>query len=162
LGVRLCESGQRVAVLAIDPSSSLTHGSILGDKTRMERLARHPNAFIRPSPTGGALGGGARKTRESITRCGAGGLGVIWIETVGVGQSEITVRSMTDCFVLLALAGAGDELQAIKKGIVELADLIAITKADGPNRERALAAQADYRRALRYLSPASADWHTRV
>jgi LAO/AO transport system kinase len=162
LGVQLCERGQRVAVLAIDPSSSLTRGSIMGDKTRMEQLARHPNAFIRPSPTGGALGGVARKTRESMVLCEAAGFDTVLIETVGVGQSEVAVRSMTDCVVLLALAGAGDELQAIKKGIVELADLIVITKADGPNRERAQAARADYLRALRYLSPGSAEWQARV
>ncbi|GAB4161950.1 MAG: methylmalonyl Co-A mutase-associated GTPase MeaB [Roseiflexaceae bacterium] len=162
LGVRLGEAGQQIAVLAVDPSSSRTHGSILGDKTRMERLSRMPNAYIRPSPTGGALGGVARKTRESMIVCEAAGFTTILVETVGVGQSETTVRAMTDCFVLLALAGAGDELQAIKKGVVELADLVVLTKADGENRARAEAARADYLRALRYIAPATVGWQTQV
>ncbi len=161
LGMQLCEQGLHVAVLAVDPSSSQTHGSILGDKTRMARLSHAPNAFIRPSPTGGTLGGVTRKTRESIIVCEAAGYTIVLVETVGVGQSETAVKSMTDCFVLLALAGAGDELQAIKKGIVELADLIVITKADGDNREHALAAAAEYSRALRYLAHNS-QWPTRV
>jgi LAO/AO transport system kinase len=162
LGTQLCERGQRVAVLTVDPSSSLTHGSILGDKTRMERLSRMENAFIRPSPTGGALGGVTRKTRESIIVCEAAGFETILVETVGVGQSEIAVHAMTDCFVLLALAGAGDELQALKKGVVELADLIVITKADGANREQAMAAKADYLRAMRYLAPTTMNWRVPV
>ena len=161
LGMMLCEAGKHVAVLAVDPSSSQSHGSILGDKTRMDRLSQAPNAFIRPSPTSGTLGGVTRKTRESIVVCEAAGYDLVLIETVGVGQSETMVRSMTDCFVLLALAGAGDELQAIKKGIVELADLIVITKADGTNREKARAAGAEYRHALRYLTPSS-EWVPRV
>jgi LAO/AO transport system kinase len=127
----------------------------------MERLSHAPNAFIRPSPTGGTLGGATRKTRESIIVCEAAGYNIVLVETVGVGQSETAVKSMTDCFVLLALAGAGDELQAIKKGIVELADLIVITKADGDNRERALVAAAEYSRALRYLAHDS-QWPARV
>ncbi|MBJ7325867.1 MAG: methylmalonyl Co-A mutase-associated GTPase MeaB, partial [Chthoniobacterales bacterium] len=121
-GLYLCAAGHRVAVLAVDPTSIVSGGSILGDKTRMEKLSRHPSAYIRPSPSGGALGGVTRKTREAITLCAAAGYGVILIETVGVGQSEIAVRSMTDFFLLLALTGAGDELQGIKKGIVEMAD----------------------------------------
>jgi LAO/AO transport system kinase len=132
-GLYLCEQGHRVAVLAVDPTSVVSGGSILGDKTRMEKLSRHPAAYIRPSPSGGALGGVTRKTRETITLCEAAGYDVILIETVGVGQSEIAVRSMTDFFLLLALTGAGDELQGIKKGIVEMADAIAVTKADGDN-----------------------------
>jgi len=162
LGTQLCENGQRLAVLTVDPSSSRTHGSILGDKTRMERLSRMQNAFIRSSPTGGALGGVTRKTRESIIVCEAAGFEIILVETVGVGQSEIAVHDMTDCFVLLALSGAGDELQALKKGVVELADLIVITKADGPNREQILAARADYLQALRYLAPATTNWRVPV
>jgi LAO/AO transport system kinase len=162
LGVRLGEAGRQIAVLAVDPSSSRTHGSILGDKTRMERLSRMPNAYIRPSPTGGALGGVARKTRESMLVCEAAGFEIMLVETVGVGQSETTVRAMTDCFVLLALAGAGDELQAIKKGVVELADLVVLTKADGENRTHAEAARADYLRALRYIAPATVGWQTHV
>jgi LAO/AO transport system kinase len=162
LGMQLVAQKHTIAVLAVDPSSSLSHGSILGDKTRMPQLAQSPNAFIRPSPAGGALGGVARKTRESIIICEAAGFDTIIVETVGVGQSETTVRAMTDCFVLLALAGAGDELQAIKKGVVELADLIVVTKADGENRTRAQAARADYLRALRYLSPTIDGWRTQV
>jgi LAO/AO transport system kinase len=162
LGVLLCERGQRVAVLAVDPSSSVTRGSILGDKTRMEALAQHPNAYIRPSPTGGSLGGVTRKSRETMLICEAAGFDVILVETVGVGQSEIAVRAMVDFFLLLMLAGAGDELQGIKKGIMELADALLITKADGDNRTRATAAQADYNRALHYLAPATPGWRTRA
>ena len=158
LGTMLCERGHRVAVLAIDPSSSISRGSILGDKTRMERLARHPNAYIRPSPSGGSLGGVARKTRETLLLCEAAGFDIILVETVGVGQSETAVRGMVDFFLLLMLAGAGDELQGIKKGVIELADALLITKADGDNRQRALAAQAEYRHALRYLTPATPGW----
>lgn len=161
-GVYLIEQGHRVAVLAIDPSSSLSRGSILGDKTRMEELTRLPEAFIRPSPTGGTLGGVARKTRESMIVCEAAGFDVILVETVGVGQSEIAARSMVDMFLLLLLTGAGDELQAVKKGIVEIADALIITKADGDNRVRAMGARADYMRALRFLPPVTADWKPQV
>lgn len=158
LGTMLCERGHRVAVLAIDPSSSISRGSILGDKTRMERLARHPNAYIRPSPSGGSLGGVARKSRETLLLCEAAGFDIVLVETVGVGQSETAVRGMVDFFLLLMLAGAGDELQGIKKGVIELADALVITKADGDNRARAMAAQAEYRHALRYLTPATPGW----
>lgn len=162
LGLLLIEKGRRVAVLAVDPTSSVTGGSILGDKIRMERLAREPNAFIRPSPTGGTLGGVTRKSRETILVCEAAGFDVILVETVGVGQSETAVRSMVDFFLLLLLAGAGDELQGFKKGIVELADALLINKADGDNIARARAAQADYNQALRYLTPATEGWQTRA
>ncbi|WP_322816348.1 methylmalonyl Co-A mutase-associated GTPase MeaB [Chloroflexus sp.] len=158
LGTMLCERGHRVAVLAIDPSSSISRGSILGDKTRMERLAHHPNAYIRPSPSGGSLGGVARKSRETLLLCEAAGFDIVLVETVGVGQSETAVRGMVDFFLLLMLAGAGDELQGIKKGVIELADALVITKADGDNRARAMAAQAEYRHALRYLTPATPGW----
>ena len=161
-GCFLCERGHRVAVLAIDPSSTMTGGSILGDKTRMERLSRHPNAFIRPSPSGGTLGGVARKTRESIAVCEAAGFDMIILETVGVGQNEITVRSMCDMMLLLMITGAGDELQGMKKGIIEFADALIINKADGDNRQRALMAQAEYRQALHYLTPMTEGWATRV
>lgn len=162
LGMMLVEQGHRVAVLAVDPTSSVTGGSILGDKTRMEKLARQPDAFIRPSPTGGALGGVARKTRESMLVCEAAGFDVILVETVGTGQSEIAVRAMVDFFLLLLVPGAGDELQGIKKGIVELADAILINKADGENKIPAEAARAEYNRALHYLTPATAGWRTRA
>jgi LAO/AO transport system kinase len=162
LGTMLCERGHRTAVLAVDPSSSISRGSILGDKTRMERLSRHPNAYIRPSPTGGSLGGVARKSRETLLLCEAAGFDIVLVETVGVGQSEIAVRGMVDFFLLLMLAGAGDELQGIKKGIIELADALLITKADGDNRTRALAAQAEYTHALRYLTPATEGWRPRA
>ncbi len=162
LGLRLCENGHRVAVLAVDPSSTVTRGSILGDKTRMEQLSRDRHAFIRPSPSGGTLGGVTRKSRETMLVCEAAGFDIILVETVGVGQSETTVRSMVDCFLLLMLAGAGDELQGIKKGIMELADAILINKADGDNKLRALAAKAEYNRALRYLAPATEGWQTRA
>ncbi|MFQ3631724.1 methylmalonyl Co-A mutase-associated GTPase MeaB [Roseiflexus sp.] len=162
LGTMLCERGHRVAVLAVDPSSSISRGSILGDKTRMERLARHPDAYIRPSPTGGSLGGVARKSRETLLLCEAAGFDIVLVETVGVGQSESAVRGMVDFFLLLMLAGAGDELQGIKKGIIELADALLITKADGDNRARALAAQAEYTHALRYLTPATEGWRPRA
>lgn len=158
----LCDAGARVAVLAVDPSSSLSGGSILGDKTRMETLARREEAFIRPSPTGGALGGVARKTRETILLCEAAGFDWVIVETVGVGQSEIEVRSMVDCLVLLMLAGAGDELQGIKKGIVEIADILAVNKADGANLPRARLARAELDRALAYLSPATEGWRPPV
>ncbi|EGO61932.1 methylmalonyl Co-A mutase-associated GTPase MeaB [Acetonema longum] len=160
LGCRLCERGHKVAVLAVDPSSTVTRGSILGDKTRMEQLTRQPNAFIRPSPSGGTLGGVARKSRETMLLCEAAGYDIILVETVGVGQSEVTVRSMVDFFLLVVLTGAGDELQGMKKGVMELADLIAVNKADGDNRLRALAARADYERILHYIRPATEGWRT--
>ena len=144
LGLRLVEDGHRVAVLAVDPSSSVSKGSILGDKTRMEKLAASDSAFIRPSPTGGSLGGVARKTREAILVCEAAGYDVVLVETVGVGQSETTVAEMVDFFLVLKLAGAGDELQGIKRGILELADLIAINKADGENLQAAESARAEF------------------
>ncbi len=158
LGCCLLDLGFRLAVLAVDPSSSITGGSILGDKTRMERLSRDKRCFIRPSPTGGALGGVARKSRETLLVCEAAGFDLILIETVGVGQSEITVRSMVDFFLLLMLAGAGDELQGIKKGIIELADAVIITKADGENKSRAEVARSEYERAIHYTQPAVEGW----
>ena len=158
LGSRLCIAGKRVAVLSVDPSSPITHGSILGDKARMETLSRQPNAFIRPSPSGGELGGVARRTRETIVLCEAAGFEVVIVETVGVGQSEVLVRGMVDCFVVLLLAGAGDELQGIKKGIIELADVLAVNKADGDNRVRAEAARNEFARALHYLSAPEGTW----
>ena len=145
-------------MLAVDPSSSRTGGSILGDKTRMARLAIDPNAFIRPSPASGTLGGVAAKTRETMLLCEAAGYDVLIVETVGVGQSETTVADMTDFFLVLMVAGAGDELQGIKKGIVEIADMIAVNKADGDNIARAKLAAADYRGALHILVPHSANW----
>jgi LAO/AO transport system kinase len=151
-----------VAVLAVDPTSVVSGGSILGDKTRMEKLSRHPAAYIRPSPSGGALGGVTRKTRETITLCEAAGYDVILIETVGVGQSEIAVRSMTDFFLLLALTGAGDELQGIKKGIVEMADAIAVTKADGDNLVAAERLQLELSQVLHLLAPATVGWKPEV
>ncbi|HMO56209.1 MAG TPA: methylmalonyl Co-A mutase-associated GTPase MeaB [Roseiflexaceae bacterium] len=162
LGLLLIAQGRRPAVLAVDPSSSRTHGSILGDKTRMEQLTRAPEAFIRPTAAGNTLGGVARRTRETIMLCEAAGFDTIIVETVGVGQSEIAVRAMVDCFVLLLLAGGGDELQGIKKGIVEIADLLLITKADGAHRELALGARAEYMHALRYLAPAESGWRPPV
>jgi LAO/AO transport system kinase len=162
-GLQLIEAGHRVAVLAVDPSSSVSKGSILGDKTRMEKLAVSDNAFIRPSPTGGSLGGVARKTREAILVCEAAGYDVVLVETVGVGQSETAVAEMVDFFLLLKLAGAGDELQGIKRGILELADLIAINKADGENLQPAELARAEFERALAILRPADeASWTPRV
>lgn len=160
LGVNLVNSGHKVAVLAVDPSSTVTKGSILGDKTRMEKLAREPNCFIRPSPSGGTLGGVTRKSREIILVCEAAGFDVILLETVGVGQSEVTVRSMVDFFLLLLIAGAGDELQGIKKGVIELADAILINKADGDNKIKAKIAKTDYSNALKYLQPATKGWRT--
>jgi len=161
-GLYLCEHGHRVAVLAVDPTSTISGGSILGDKTRMEKLSRHPSAYIRPSPSGGALGGVTRKTRETITLCEAAGYDVILVETVGVGQSEIAVRSMTDFFLLLALTGAGDELQGIKKGIVEMADAIAVTKADGDNVIAAERLQLELAQVLHLPAPATAGWKPEV
>jgi len=162
LGQHLIEQGHRVAVLAVDPSSSVTRGSILGDKTRMEKLSRDRRAFIRPSPSAGTLGGVTRKTRETILILEAAGFDVILVETVGVGQSEITVRSMVDFFLLLLLTGAGDELQGIKKGIMEIADALVIHKADGDNKTRAIRAQAEFNQALHYLAPATEGWQTRT
>lgn len=162
LGLKLVQAGHKVAVLAVDPTSSISKGSILGDKTRMERLTREENAFVRPSPTGGMLGGVARKTRESILVCEAAGYDVVLVETVGTGQSEITVRSMVDFFLLLLVPGAGDELQGIKKGVVEIADAILINKADGENKVRAEAARTEYNRALHYLTPATEGWRSRA
>lgn len=153
-GTHLTEIGHKVAVLAIDPSSEKSHGSILGDKTRMAQLAINPNAYIRPTASSGSLGGVARKTRESILLCEACGFDVILIETVGVGQSETAVHSMTDFFLLLMLAGAGDELQGIKRGIMEMADTILISKADGENTKKANLARLDYKNAL-HLFPAN-------
>jgi LAO/AO transport system kinase len=161
-GLHLLGQGHQVAVLAVDPSSSVTRGSILGDKTRMEQLSREANAFIRPSPTGGVLGGVARKTRETMLVVEAAGFDVVLLETVGVGQSETMVRSMVDFFLLLQLAGAGDELQGIKKGIMELADAILINKADGDNLNKARSARADYNMALHYLAPATEGWQTKA
>jgi len=158
LGSYLTGQGHKVAVLAVDPSSSRTGGSILGDKTRMARLALDPNAFIRPSPSSGTLGGVAAKTRETMLLCEAAGYDVIVVETVGVGQSETAVADMTDFFLVLMVAGSGDELQGIKKGIVELADMIAVNKADGDNIARANVAAADFRSALHILSPRSPTW----
>ncbi len=157
-GIYLTKKGKRLAVLAIDPSSERSGGSILGDKTRMEVLSANPGAFIRPSPSGGSPGGVARKTRESIILCEACGFDVVFIETVGVGQSETTVHSMVDFFLLLMLAGAGDELQGIKRGIMEMADAIVITKADGDNREKAERAATDYRNALHLFPPSESGW----
>lgn len=162
LGSMLTAKGHRVAVLAVDPSSTRTGGSILGDKTRMARLASDPNAYIRPSPTSGTLGGVAAKTRETMRLCEAAGFDVVLVETVGVGQSETAVADLTDIFLVLALPGAGDELQGIKKGVVELADVIAVNKADGEGAARAAAAAAEYRAALHILQPRSRTWSVPV
>jgi LAO/AO transport system kinase len=158
LGMFLIERGHKVAVLAVDPSSARTGGSILGDKTRMAQLANSDNAFIRPSPASGTLGGVAAKTREAMLLCEAAGFDVVLVETVGIGQSETAVCDMTDFFLALMLPGAGDELQGIKKGLVELADMIAINKADGDNIKRATTAAAEYRAALHILNPRSPNW----
>jgi LAO/AO transport system kinase len=160
LGCRLCDKGHNVAVLAVDPSSSVSRGSILGDKTRMENLAKLPNAFIRPSPSGGTLGGLTRKSRETLLLCEAAGYDVILVETVGVGQSETTVRSMVDFFLLIVITGAGDELQGMKKGVMELADAILINKADGNNAMKAEGTRVEYDRMLHYLRPATEGWVT--
>jgi LAO/AO transport system kinase len=156
-----CEQ-KKVAVLAVDPSSERTKGSIMGDKTRMERLAQHPDAFIRPSPSAGSLGGVARKTRETAILCEAAGFNIILIETVGVGQSETAVNSMVDFFLLLLLPGAGDELQGIKRGIMEMADGIAINKADGENLRKAQVAAGDVKRALQLFPKDEREWHVPV
>ena len=162
LGCTLTALGRRVAVLAVDPSSTLTGGSILGDKTRMERLSRDENAFIRPTPTSGVLGGVAGTTREAILVCEAAGYDVIIIETVGTGQSEVTLRSLVDFFLLLLITGAGDDLQSIKKGVIELADALVINKADGDNIAAAKAARAQFSRSLHFVAPATAGWQTRA
>jgi len=162
LGNHVIDAGHRVAVLTVDPSSAISGGSILGDKTRMETLSRRSNAFIRPSPTGDTLGGVTRRSREAIILAEAAGFDVIIVETVGVGQSETKVADITDMFVLLLLPGAGDELQGIKRGIVELADLILINKADDNLMKLAGQAAADYRNALRLLHPRSANWKVEV
>ncbi len=162
LGLQLIREGKRVAVLAVDPSSSLSKGSILGDKTRMQYLSRAPEAFIRPSPAGDSLGGVARKTRESISLCEAAGYDVILVETVGVGQSEVAVHGMVDFFLLLKIAGAGDELQGIKRGIMEMADAVVINKADGPNLPAAKEARATFTRALHLYPPKENGWVPRV
>ena len=158
LGTYLTGEGHKVAVLAVDPSSTRTGGSILGDKTRMARLAIDDNAFVRPSPSSGTLGGVAAKTRETMLLCEAAGFDVVLVETVGIGQSETAVADMTDFFLALMLPGAGDELQGIKKGLVELADMIAVNKADGDNVKRATIAAAEYRAALHILNPRSPNW----
>jgi LAO/AO transport system kinase len=162
LGTRLTDQGHRVAVLAIDPSSRRSGGSILGDKTRMERLARNPGAFIRPSPSGGTLGGVARRTREAALLCEAADFDVVVVETVGVGQSETAVADMVDCFVLLAAPGGGDELQGLKRGIIELADVIVVNKADGDLARVAKRAVADYRSAVGLLRPKHPGWEVPV
>lgn len=162
LGMFLIERGHKVAVLAVDPSSARTGGSILGDKTRMARLAASDSAYIRPSPASGTLGGVAAKTREALLLCEAAGFDVVLVETVGIGQSETAVCDMTDFFLALMLPGAGDELQGIKKGLVELADMIAVNKADGDNIKRANLAAAEYRGALHILTPHSEHWQPPV
>lgn len=161
-GLHVLREGGKLAVLAIDPSSERTKGSILGDKTRMEKLSVHPSAFIRPSPSAGSLGGVARKTRETIVLCEAAGYNNIFVETVGVGQSETAVHSMVDFFLLIQIAGAGDELQGIKRGIMEMADGIVINKADGDNIGPAQLAQAQYRSALRLFPPTTSGWMPEV
>lgn len=161
-GLHVLKKGGKLAVLAIDPSSERTKGSILGDKTRMEKLSVHPDAFIRPSPSAGSLGGVARKTRETIVLCEAAGYNNIFVETVGVGQSETAVHSMVDFFLLIQLAGTGDELQGIKRGIMEMADGIVINKADGDNIDRARLAQAQFRSALHLFPPTASGWKPEV
>ncbi|WP_435313988.1 methylmalonyl Co-A mutase-associated GTPase MeaB [Cellulophaga fucicola] len=161
-GKRLTTEGHKVAVLAVDPTSTVTRGSILGDKTRMEELVKDANAFIRPSPSGSSLGGVARKTRETIVLCEAAGYNIILIETVGVGQSETAVHSMVDFFLLLKLAGAGDELQGIKRGIMEMADAIVINKSDGDNIQRAKKARVEFARALHLLKTQDNGWVPKV
>ena len=162
LGMQLTEKNKKVAVLAIDPSSSINKGSILGDKTRMEELVNNKHAFIRPSPAGSSLGGVAQKTRETIILCEAAGFDTIIIETVGVGQSETMVHSMVDFFLLLKIAGAGDELQGIKRGIIEMADAIIINKADGENIRNASIAKVDFTRALHLYPQKNSGWKPKV
>ena len=162
LGVWLIDQGYKLAVLAVDPSSSVTGGSILGDKTRMESISSNPKVFIRPSPSAGSLGGVARKTRETIILCEAAGFDVIFIETVGVGQSETAVHSMVDMFMMLQISGAGDELQGIKRGIMEMADMMVITKADGENIHKAELAKTQYQGALRLFPVPVTGWRPKV
>lgn len=162
LGQHSIDQGHRVCVLAVDPSSERSKGSILGDKTRMPRLATQPDAYIRPSPTQGALGGIARRTRETMLLCEAAGYDVVLVETVGVGQSEISAHSLVDCFLLLTLAGAGDTLQGIKRGIMEMANVIAITKADGDNKQPAKRARGNLRLAVSLFPPAESQWRPQV
>ncbi|HXK21689.1 MAG TPA: methylmalonyl Co-A mutase-associated GTPase MeaB [Myxococcota bacterium] len=162
LGLYLIDAGERVAVLAIDPSSPVTGGSILGDKTRMERLARSPNAYIRPSPSGGTLGGVAQRTREAMLVCEAAGYGVVIVETVGIGQSEVAVAGMVDFFLVLLQPGSGDELQGIKKGVLELADGLVVHKADGDLLAEASRSRAQFAGALSLLRPLSPSWSPRV
>jgi len=162
LGTHLTGRGHKVAVLAVDPTSGRTGGSILGDKTRMTALGQDPAAFIRPSPSAGTLGGVARATRESMVVVEAAGYDVVLVETVGVGQSEVTVAEMVDLFLVLMLPGAGDELQGIKKGILEIADLLVVNKADGDNRDRAMKAMREYKAALHIMQPADPHWNARV
>ena len=162
LGLHLLEQGHRVAVLAVDPSSPVSGGSILGDKTRMERLAQDERAFIRPSPSGGSLGGVAQRTREAMLVCEAAGYDVVLVETVGIGQSEIAVHSMVDFFLVLVQPGAGDELQGIKKGVLELADALVVTKADGDQRKVAERARGEHARAVELLRAPASGWKPRV
>ena len=162
LGTFLCDRGKRVAVLAVDPSSSVSKGSILGDKTRMESLSRRSGAFIRPSPSGGTLGGVTRKSRETLLLCEAAGFEIILVETVGVGQNETTLRSMVDFFLVLVITGAGDDLQGIKKGIIELADAILVNKSDGDNVRCAQNVRAEIEQVLHFLRPATEGWVTKA
>ncbi|MHC0036002.1 methylmalonyl Co-A mutase-associated GTPase MeaB [Pseudoneobacillus sp. C159] len=162
IGMHLCNLGLRVAVLAVDPSSSISGGSILGDKTRMEQLSKQENAFIRPSPSEGKLGGIHRKTRETMLLCEAAGYDVILVETVGVGQSEALIRDMVDFFLMLVLTGAGDELQGMKKGIMELVDAIVVNKADGDNKPLALKTKKEYTQILHFLHPVTPGWTTKA
>jgi LAO/AO transport system kinase len=162
LGTYLLDRGHRLAILAVDPSSTHSGGSIMGDKTRMEKLSVHPNAFIRPSPSGGTLGGVSRKTRESMLVCEAAGFDVIIVETVGVGQSEVSVAAMVDFFLLLMLAGAGDDLQGIKRGILELADTLVVNKADGDNLDKARQARKMFEETMHLFSPETPEWTPKV
>lgn len=161
-GTFLCKKGFSIAVLAVDPTSSISQGSILGDKTRMSSLSQMDNCFIRPSPSGGSLGGVTKKMRETILLCETAGYNYIFIETVGVGQNEITVRSMTDLFLLLMIAGAGDELQGFKRGITEISDIIIVNKADGDQMTSSALSKAEYARAVQFLTPSTTGWKTKV
>jgi len=161
-GLYLIELGHRVAVLAVDPSSPITGGSIMGDKTRMKALSQHPDSFIRPSPSSGVLGGVARKTRETVLICEAAGYDIVFVETVGVGQSETMVDSMVDLFILLMLPNAGDELQGIKKGVLELADLIVVNKSDGLQESQAITTQSEYRKAMQLLASSKNSWEPQI
>ncbi len=162
LGMYLIRKGHKISVLTIDPSSIISRGSILGDKTRMKRLSKEKNCFIRPSPSAGALGGVARKSRETILVCEAAGYDIILVETVGVGQNETAVRTMVDFFLLLIIAGAGDELQAIKKGVIELADAIYVNKCDGDNREKSLLTKNEFSTIIKHIPSATKNWQTKV